>query len=101
MQKNRAGFMKVFDLLLAATSTVCLSLVLVPVAKAATTYLVVGTYRQMEGSKPMVNLNGSPSLQVIPMESLEQCEEAGRQITEKIYKPIWFFDSRWTCVEGK
>lgn len=93
--------MKPFAFLLAASSTMGGLFALGPAADAATTYLVLGTYRELGGSKPQVNLHGSPSVQVIPMESVEQCEAAGRQITEKIYKPIWFFDGRWTCVEGK
>ncbi len=75
---------------------------LAPAANAATSYLVLGTYKQpVGGSKPQVALHSSTSIQVLPMESIEQCEEAGRQITSKIYKPIWYFDGRWTCVEGK
>ena len=73
-----------------------------PIVKADTTYLVLGTYSQPHGTgKPMVAQYSSPSVQVIPMESIEQCETAGRQITNTVYKPIWYFDGRWTCVEGK
>ena len=69
---------------------------------AGTTWLVLGTYKQPDGGdKPRVAQESSPTLSAIPMESVEQCEEAGRQITEKIYKPVWFFDGRWTCVQGK
>mgnify|MGYP001314078024 CR=1 FL=1 len=93
--------MKPIALFLAASSAMGGLFAVAPAAEAATTYLVLGTYRELGGSKPTVNLHGSPSIQVIPMESIEQCETAGRQITEKIYKPIWFFDGRWTCVEGK
>tara|TARA_B100000674_G_C37725816_1_gene861950 strand:- start:252 stop:560 length:309 start_codon:yes stop_codon:yes gene_type:complete len=71
-------------------------------AIAETYYLVLGTYKQPDSSgKPRVAQYSSPSVQVIPMVSLEQCESAGEQITEEIYKPIWYFDGRWTCVEGK
>ena len=85
-----------------ATLTLGVPLALAPAADAATTYLVLGTYKQPDGgSKPRVAQYSSPSVQVIPMESIEQCETAGRQIAEKIYKPIWYFDGRWTCVEGK
>ena len=94
--------MKPFALLLAASSTIGGMFALAPAADAATTYLVLGTYKQPDGSgKPRVAQHSSPSVQVLPMESIEQCEAAGRQITAKIYKPIWFFDGRWTCVEGK
>lgn len=71
-------------------------------AQAATTWLVLGTYKQPDSSgKPRVAGYSSPSLNAIPMESLEQCEAAGRRIEENIYKPIWYFDGRWTCIEGK
>lgn len=93
--------MKTLVLLVAITSSLGGLVALAPAAEAATTYLVLGTYRALKGGKPEVSRDSSPSIQVIPMESIEQCETAGRQITEKIYKPIWFFDGRWTCVEGK
>ena len=71
-------------------------------AEAGTTYLVLSSYKQPDGgSKPRIAQNSSPSIQVIPMETLEQCEAAGSQIQKDIYKPIWYFDGRWTCVEGK
>lgn len=71
-------------------------------ANAESYYLVLGTYKQPDSSgKPRVAQYSSPSIQVIPMVSLEQCEIAGQQLTEEIYKPIWYFDGRWTCVEGK
>ena len=94
--------MKPFAFLLAASSTMGGLFAFAPATEAATTYLVLGTYKQPDGgSKPRVAQYSSPTVQVIPMESIEQCEAAGRQITEKIYKPIWFFDGRWTCIEGK
>lgn len=94
--------MKPLAFVLAATSTLGGFVAFSPAANAATTYLVLGSYKQPDGgSKPRVAQYSSPSLQVIPMESIEQCEAAGRQITEKVYKPVWFFDGRWTCVEGK
>lgn len=94
--------MKPFACVLAATSTLGGLFAFIPAANAATTYLVLGSYKQPDGgSKPRVAQYSSPSLQVIPTESIEQCEAAGRQITEKVYKPIWFFDGRWTCIEGK
>ena len=78
------------------------SLVTAAPASAESYYLVLGTYKQPDGSgKPRVAQTSSPSIAVIPMASLEQCEIAGQQITEDIYKPIWYFDGRWTCVEGK
>ena len=87
---------------LTAAIAIGASLIAATPAKAATTYLVLGTYKQPHmGSKPQVAKHSSPSVQIIPMESLEQCEAAGNQIAEDIYKPIWQFDGRWTCVEGK
>ncbi len=94
--------MKPFAFVLAATSPLGGLFAIAPAADAATTYLVLGSYKQPDGgSKPRVAHYSSPSVQIIPMESIEKCEAAGRQITEKVYKPIWFFDGRWTYVEGK
>ena len=94
--------MKKTPLLLAFASAIGGLIAMTPAAYAATTYLVLGSYKQPDGgSKPRVAQYSSPSIQILPMESIEQCEVAGRQITTKIYKPIWYFDGRWTCVEGK
>ena len=60
--------------------------------------LVIGTYRQGPGSRPEVSGITSPSLYALPMKDLKTCEEAGEQITNDIYKPVWQFDSKWTCV---
>ena len=60
--------------------------------------LIIGTYRQGPGARPEVSGITSPSLHSIPMESLDACNEAGKQITNQIYKPVWQFDSKWTCV---
>ena len=40
----------------------------------------------------------SPSLHSIPMKDLDTCNKAGEKITNEIYKPVWQFDSKWTCV---
>ena len=94
--------LKPFSLLLATVSTLGGFFVLAPAAEAATTYLVLGTYKQLEiRSKPQVSPYSSPSVQILPMDSIEQCEAAAQQISAKIYKPIQFFDGAWTCVEGK
>ena len=61
-------------------------------------WLVIGTYRQGPGSRPEVSGITSPSLHSIPMQDLETCEKAGIKITTEIYKPVWQFDSRWTCI---
>jgi len=70
-------------------------------AEAGTTYLILGTWTQGVGGKPIVYESSSPNLTVIPMESIEQCEATGSKIMKDIYKPIWRFDGRWTCIEGK
>tara|TARA_A100001388_G_C28673475_1_gene452765 strand:- start:43 stop:324 length:282 start_codon:yes stop_codon:yes gene_type:complete len=61
-------------------------------------WLVIGTYRQGPGGRPEVSGITSPSLHSIPMKSIEDCKKAGKKITNEIYKPVWQFDSRWTCV---
>ena len=60
--------------------------------------LVIGTYRQGPGSRPEVSGITSPSLHSIPMKDLDTCKKAGIKITNEIYKPVWQFDSRWTCI---
>ena len=64
----------------------------------ASYWLVIGTYRQGPGGRPEVSGITSPSLYSLPMEDLETCKIAGKRITEDIYKPVWQFDSKWTCV---
>ena len=74
----------------------------IPLKANANYWLVIGSYRQGPGVKPHVSGITSPSLYAIPIETLKQCEEAGRQISNDIYKPVWQFDNRWTCVyKGK
>ena len=63
-------------------------------------YLIIGTYRQGPGSRPVVSGITSPSLHSIPMKDIESCKKAGEKITNEIYKPVWQFDSKWTCVFG-
>ena len=63
-------------------------------------WLIIGTYRQGPGSKPEVSGITSPSLHSIPMKDLDTCNKAGEQITNEIYKPVWQFDSKWTCVSS-
>ena len=60
--------------------------------------LVIGTYRQGPGRRPVVSGITSPSLHSIPMKDLDTCNKAGEKITNEIYKPVWQFDSKWTCV---
>ena len=60
--------------------------------------LIIGTYRQGPGRRPEVSGITSPSLHSIPMKDLDTCNKAGEQITNEIYKPVWQFDSKWTCV---
>ena len=61
-------------------------------------WLIIGTYRQGPGGRPEVSGITSPSLYSIPMRDLDACNKAGRKITAEIYKPVWQFDSKWTCV---
>ena len=61
-------------------------------------WLIIGTYRQGPGCRPEVSGITSPSLHSIPMKDLNTCNKAGEKITNDIYKPVWQFDSRWTCV---
>ena len=69
--------------------------------KADTYWLVIGSYRQGPGRRPEVSGITSPSIYAIPMETFEQCKSAGEKISERIYKPVWQFDNRWTCILGK
>ena len=79
-----------------------LASLLLPIeANAQTYWLVIGSYRQGPGRKPEVSGITSPSIYAIPMETLEQCEIAGRKIENEVYKPVWQFDNRWTCILGK
>jgi len=34
------------------------------------------------------------------MQDLDTCLKAGEKITKEIYKPVWQFDSKWTCIYG-
>ena len=61
-------------------------------------WLIIGTYRQGPGRRPEVSGITSPSLHSIPMKDLDSCNKAGEKITNEIYRPVWQFDSRWTCV---
>ena len=63
-------------------------------------WLVIGSYRQGPGTKPQVSGITSPSLFAIPFTSEEKCTEAGKKIEVDIYKPVWQFDKRWTCIEN-
>ena len=61
-------------------------------------WLIIGTYRQGPGGRPEVSGITSPSLHAIPMKDFDTCNRAGNKIADEIYKPVWQFDSRWTCV---
>ena len=61
-------------------------------------WLIIGTYRQGPGARPVVSGITSPSLHSIPMKDLDTCKKAGEQISNEIYKPVWQFDSKWTCI---
>jgi len=61
-------------------------------------WLIIGTYRQGPGGRPEVSGITSPTLHSIQMKDLDACNKAGEKITNDIYKPVWQFDSKWTCV---
>ena len=61
-------------------------------------WLIIGTYRQGSRSRPEVSAITSPTLHSIPMKDLDTCNKAGEKISNEIYKPVWQFDSKWTCV---
>ena len=61
-------------------------------------WLIIGSYRQGPWGRPQVSGVTLPSLHSIPMKDLDTCNKAGEKITNEIYKPVWQFDSRWTCV---
>ncbi len=62
-------------------------------------WLVIGSYRQGPGGRPEVSGITSPSIYAIPMKTKQDCLKAGEQISKEIYKPVWQFDNRWTCIE--
>ena len=73
-----------------------MGLLLPTAANAEGFYLFFSTYE----SKERVNkIESSPTLHSSPFSSLTRCEAAGEKIFNEIYKPIKFFDGRWTCVE--
>ena len=61
--------------------------------------LVIGTYRQGPGNRPEVSGITSPSLYSLPIKDIESCRIAGEKITNEIYKPVWQFGSKWTCIK--
>ena len=63
-------------------------------------WLIIGTYRQGPGGRPEVSGITSPSLHSIPMKDFQTCKKAGEKITNEIYKPVWQFDNRWTCIDS-
>ena len=85
----------IFSLILLITSLVGLQ------SKVNADYwLVIGSYRQGPGGKPQVSGITSPSLFAIPIGTLERCITAGKKIEKEIYKPVWQFDNKWTCIEN-
>ena len=69
-----------------------------PLNANAEYWLVIGSYRQGPGSKPHVSGITSPSLFAVPAKNLKLCQEAGRKINNAIYRPVWQFDNKWTCI---
>ena len=60
--------------------------------------LLIGNYRQGQGSRSEVSGITSTSLHSIPMKDLDTCNNAGKKITNEIFVPVWQFDSKWTCI---
>tara|TARA_Y100001968_G_C19298542_1_gene687847 strand:- start:648 stop:929 length:282 start_codon:yes stop_codon:yes gene_type:complete len=84
----------IFSLIIVLTSSLSFQ------AKAKADYwLVIGSYRQGPGAKPQVSGITSPSLFAIPIETKKMCIEAGKKIENDIYKPVWQFDGKWTCIK--
>ena len=79
---------------------VLVSVIIFSDAVKANYWLVIGTYRQGPGRRPEVSGITSPTLHTIPMRDIETCEKAGNKITNEIYKPVWQFDNKWTCIYG-
>ena len=77
---------------------ILLSLLRFSDAAKANYWLVIGTYRQGPGGRPEVSGITSPSLYAIPMKDIVTCQNAGIKISEIIYKPVWQFDNKWTCI---
>ena len=77
-----------------------LSIFILSDAVKANYWLVIGTYRQGPGGRPEVSGITSPSLHTIPMKDIETCKKAGIKISKEIYKPVWQFDNKWTCIYG-
>ena len=77
-----------------------LSLLSMEIPLKASYWLVIGTYRQGPSGRPEVSGITSPSLYSLPMKDLKTCLKAGKKITDEIYKPVWQFDSKWTCIYG-
>ena len=77
---------------------VFISIFILSDAVKANYWLVIGTYRQGPGRRPEVSGITSPTLHTIPMRDIETCEKAGNKISKEIYKPVWQFDNKWTCI---
>ena len=85
----------VFSLIIVLTS-----LISVQTKVIADYWLVIGSYRQGPGGKPKVSGITSPALFAIPIGTEKMCIEAGKKIEKEIYKPVWQFDGKWTCIEN-
>ena len=84
----------IFSLIIVLTS-----LLVLQTKVKADYWLVIGSYRQGPGGKPQVSGITSPSLFAIPIGTEKMCIEAGKKIENDIYKPVWQFDSKWTCIK--
>ena len=85
----------IFSLIFALTSLLGLQ-----ASAKANYWLVIGSDRQGLGGKPQVSGITSPTLFAIPIGTEKMCIEAGKKIENEIYKPVWQFDSKWTCIKN-
>ena len=52
----------------------------------------------LEDLRTDVNGIENPSLRFIPMKDFDTCNKSGEKVTNEIYKLVWQFDRRYTCV---
>ena len=65
-------------------------------ANAESFYLYFGTYESKERTN---KIEASPTLHARVFSNYTRCIAAGEKIFNEIYKPVKYFDGKWTCVE--
>ena len=58
----------------------------------------IGTFRQELWVMPEISGIKSSILHSIQIKDLDTCDKSEEKITNEIYKPVWQFGSRWSCV---